>query len=172
MAKAGQTHTNAYKTNIVEENGKKFYVGASDGFKRSLEAHMKKNTTRMFVDGKYIPKSHPLHKAGRYDSFEDAAFSSLTNYKTNPKGQVYAMYNPAWPDWIKVGKAVDAEDRLKNYQTSSPLRNYKLLMAVDVDNRNEKEAEAHVAFGSQFKQRNEWFKCSKREAKKILRNIA
>jgi hypothetical protein len=82
------------------------------------------------------------------------------------------MYNPAWPDWIKVGKAVDAEDRLKNYQTSSPLRNYKLLMAVDVDNRNEKEAEAHVAFGAQFKQRNEWFKCSKREAKKILRNIA
>ena len=65
---------------------------------------------------------HPLYKAGRYKGFEDAAFSSLENFKDNPQGQVYVITNPAWEGWVKVGMAVDAEDRAGNYQTSSPLQ--------------------------------------------------
>jgi len=59
------------------------------------------NPTRMYVNGKYIPKSHPLYKAGTYKSFDDAAFSSLTNYNTTTSGHVYAMANAAWPEWIR-----------------------------------------------------------------------
>ena len=124
----GMKHTKGlsvnYKTNIVEENGKYFYVGAKDGAKRTLEAHMKKNTNRMWVDGKYIPASHPLHKPGRYEGFEEAAFSSLKNYKKSKEGQVYVITNPAFEGWVKVGMAVDAIDRLKSYQTSSPFRDF------------------------------------------------
>jgi hypothetical protein len=42
------------------------------------------------------------------------------------------VISPAYPGWCKVGMAVDAEDRLKQYQTSSPYRDYKLVKAYDV----------------------------------------
>ena len=41
-------------------------------------------------------------------------------------GEVYIITNPAWEGWIKIGMAVESKDRLKGYQTSSPLRDYKL----------------------------------------------
>ncbi|MGL4519205.1 MAG: GIY-YIG nuclease family protein [Phocaeicola sp.] len=40
---------------------------------------------------------------------------------------MYAISNPAWPGFIKIGKSVDVFDRLNNYQTSSPLRDYTLI---------------------------------------------
>lgn len=156
----GQKHTNNYKTNIVEENGKQYYVGSKDGYKRSLEAYVKKNETRMFVDGVYIPKSHPLHKAGRYKGFEEAAFSALTNYKTSTKGELYIVTNPAFEGWVKVGMAVDARDRLKNYQTSSPFRDYELESFCQVGDRRAAEAELHRRLSKIYEQQGEWFKCS------------
>ena len=56
----------------------------------------KENTARMYVDGKYISVRHPLYKAGRYKSFNDAAFSSLKNYNQCASGHVYVVSNPAW----------------------------------------------------------------------------
>ena len=73
----------------------------------------------MWVNGKYVPKAHPLWKAGRYKSFDDAAFSGLQNYTRSKEGQVYIITNSAWPEWVKIGMAVDAEDRCNGYQTSS-----------------------------------------------------
>ena len=53
------------------------------------------NPQRMFVNGKYIPKSHPLYKSGNFKTFEDAAFSSLSRYTTSSEGEVYIITNPA-----------------------------------------------------------------------------
>ena len=156
----GQKRTKNYKTNIVEENGKQYYIGCKDGSKRSLSAHIKKNTTRMFVDGKYIPKSHPLHKPGRYSGFEEAAFSSLKNYKTSKKGELYLITNPAFEGWVKVGMAVDAQDRLKNYQTSSPFRDFELQSFCKVDDRRAAEAELHRRLQKIYEFNGEWFKCT------------
>ena len=44
-----------------------------------------------------------------------------------PRRQVYIITNDAWPDWVKVGKAVSADDRLNGYQTSSPFRDYGVI---------------------------------------------
>ena len=60
----------------------------------------------MYVDGKYISKSHPLFKAGKYKSFGDAAFASLQKDVQIKQGYVYAIRNAAWPEWIKIGKAI------------------------------------------------------------------
>jgi len=150
----GQKPTNK---NILFEEGKWWYVGCHDGSKRSLESHIKKNKTRMFVDGKYIPKTHPLHKQGRYKGFTDAAFSSLKNYEQSKQGQVYVIRNPAFPSWCKVGMAVDAEDRLKQYQTSSPYRDYVLVAAWDVEDRREAEKQAHALLEQHYERRGEWF---------------
>ena len=152
---AGQTPTNK---NCVYEDGQWWYVGTNDGGRRSIDAHNKKNTSRMFVNGKYVPKSHPLYKPGRYKGFEEAAFSSLENYKDNPEGQVYVITNPAWPEWVKVGMAVDSEDRIKNYQTSSPFRDYIIVYTYEVDDRRAAESAAHVRLAKECDNINEWFR--------------
>ena len=101
--------------------------------------------------------SHPLYKAGRYKSFGDAAFSSLANYETAKEGQVYIIVNPAFPSWCKIGMAVDAEDRLKQYQTSSPYRDYKLIAMYDTSDRRKAEKFAHDLLAKSHERRGEWF---------------
>ena len=126
------------------------------------------NRERMYVNGKYIPKLHPLYKAGRYKGFEEAAFSSLENYKESAEGEVYIITNKAWDGWVKVGMAVDAEDRLKNYQTSSPFRDYVLYYSYKTDDRRKAESTAHSRLEQLFERNNEWFKCTPQEAKGVL----
>ena len=140
------------------EDGQWWYKGAADGARRSIEAHQAKNTTRMFVNGKYIPKTHPLYKAGRYKGFEEAAFSSLENFKDSAQGQVYIITNPAWKGWVKVGMAIDPTDRLKNYQTSSPFRDYTLLYSYEVNDRRAGETAAHARLAKECDNINEWFR--------------
>jgi len=65
--------------------------------------------------------------------------------------------NPAFPSWCKVGMAVDAEDRLKQYQTSSPYRDYVLVAAWDVEDRRESEKQAHALLEQHYERRGEWF---------------
>ena len=117
------------------------------------------NATRMTVNGKYVSRKHPLWKIGNYKSFNDAAFSSFVNYSKSTDGFVYAIKNKAWPEWVKVGKAGDAEDRLKNYQTGDPFRDYTLEFSFKVTNRHTAETEAHKALALLSEdRRNEWFK--------------
>ena len=130
------------------------------------------NNTRMYVNGKYIPKSHPLYKAGRYKSFNDAAFSNLENYTTTKDGHVYIITNPAWPDWVKIGMAVDAEDRLNGYQTSSPMRYYQLEYSVKVNDRRKSESKAHkLCKKIGVDNKGEWFNMSVDTAKSVLERV-
>ena len=112
--------TNPKNGKYVFEDGEWWYINAHDKNRRRATTAQNIQNTRMWVDGEYISKSHPLHRPGRYKGFTDAAFSSLENYETSKEGQVYVIRNPAFPSWCKVGMAVDAQDRLKQYQTSSP----------------------------------------------------
>jgi len=143
---AGQKHTN-----INPNTGKVFY------YKDNPKTKKAENALQMYVDGKYVPKSHPLHKPGRYKGFTDAAFSSLQNYELAKQGQVYVLVNPAFPGWCKIGMAVDAEDRLKQYQTSSPYRDYELIKAYDTDDRREAEKFAHELLAKSHSRKGEWF---------------
>ena len=73
------------------------------------------------------------------------------------KGQVYIIVNPAFPGWCKIGMAVDAEDRLKQYQTSSPYRDYELIKAYNTDDRREAERAAHGLLSQSHERKGEWF---------------
>ena len=130
------------------------------------------NDRRMFVNNVHISRNHPLYKAGRYKSFGDAAFDSLSNYNKSKEGEVYAIVNKAWDGWVKIGMAVDAEDRLNSYQTSSPLRDYVLLHKVFFNNRRTAEAEAHLLADTVAEERRgEWFKMSSYDAVKVLSKV-
>ena len=157
---AGQKHTeqNCIDCGVVLEAGENWEFSYKRYSKYLCnECHNKRNKRRMWVDGKYVSRKHPLHKPGRYKGFTDAAFSSLQNYEDSKQGQVYVIRNPAFPSWCKVGMAVDSEDRLKQYQTSSPYRDYVLVAAWDVEDRREAEKQAHTLLEKHYERKGEWF---------------
>jgi len=130
------------------------------------------NKNRMWVNNKYVKKSHPLYKPGRYKNFEQAAFSSLSKYDSSVEGQVYAITNPNFPDWVKIGMAIDAEDRLNSYQTSSPFRDYVLQYKYDVNNRRKAESQAHTELQKSYERKGEWFKCTPEQARVVVSSTA
>jgi hypothetical protein len=159
-----------FKKNYLFENGKWWYVGTKDGYKRSLDGHTKKNKTRMFVAGKYIPKTHPMHRPGIYKSFEDA----WTHQELDQQelGYVYVITNPAWPDWVKIGMAVDANDRLKAYQTSSPHRDYQLESYIHTNTKRKTENLAHRLCERVCEERSgEWFKMPVYKAVAVIQGL-
>ena len=145
--------------------------GEGKYYKDNPESVWKRDQTKMFVNGKYIPKSHPLHKPGRYKNFEAAAFSSLSKYESSVEGQVYVIVNPNFPEWVKVGMAIDAEDRLNNYQTSSPFRDYVLNYTWNVSDRRAAESESHTELHKLYERRSEWFKCTPEQAQEVVSGI-
>ena len=79
------------------------------------------------------------------------------------------MINPAYSGWCKVGMAIDAEDRVKQFQTGSPFRDYKLFKFFETGNRRESEKQAHYILQEKIDdRRGEWFHISPEEAEKIL----
>ena len=93
-------------------------------------------------------------------------------YNKEKSGDVYIITNPCWKGWIKVGMAIDAEDRCKQYQTSSPFRDYALRFKKYFDDRRSAEQQAHKKIKNICKDNNgEWFKVSISEAKEIIQAI-
>ena len=75
------------------------------------------------------------------------------------KGFVYVIHNPAWPEWYKVGSSINARNRNRSYQTSSPFRDFKLVTYKCFDERLKAERAIHSkleALG--LERRSEWFK--------------
>ena len=157
--------THQYPTGINPKTGKEYY------YKDNPEAVAKRVARQMYVNGKYIPMSHPLHKAGRYNNFNDAAFLSLQKDIKVKEGYVYAISNPAWPEWVKIGMAVDAEDRLNAYQTGSPSRDYILIHSIPSKDRAKTEREAHNIASTNSTRLGEWFKISDKDVINILDSL-
>ena len=112
----------------------------------------------------------------RYGSLNKAIarliyISTKKKYDAVREGQVYVIRNPAFPSWCKVGMAVDAEDRLKQYQTSSPYRDYVLVAAWDVEDRRESEKQAHALLEQHYERRGEWFVCDSSLSVDKLNNL-
>jgi len=134
----------------------------------------KNGPQRLYINGEYIPKRDPRHKVfkpGNYKNINDAVFSQ-SSINQIQEGYVYVMTNKAWPDWVKIGMAIDAEDRLNGYQTSSPHRDYVLEHYVASNDRRKSEREAHTrALPLATDSKGEWFKLSVEQAITILDNL-
>ena len=102
----------------------------------------------------------------------DIQVFSKALYNTKKAGYVYIIGNPAWEGWYKVGMAVDAEDRLNTYQTSSPFRDYKLLFYKQFSDRNIAERVAHKKLNKLGIERTcEWFKVDLQDAINVIEDI-
>ena len=143
------------------------YTGKPMYYKDNPNAVRKRDAQRMYVNGKEISKKHPLHKPGRYKSLDDVW--SHSKIESTEQGDVYVITNRAWPEWVKLGKASIAEDRLNGYQTSSPFRDYEIVAKIYTENRHNKEREMHKIFSHFAKERRgEWFKIDKVTAIKLF----
>ena len=152
------------------ENGEWWYIRPS-GKRERIKSHVRKNDKRMFVNGKYISQGHPLWKPGRYKTFEEAAYNSLGKYKETKQGYVYIITNPAWPGWIKIGKAIDATDRLRSYQTYSPFRDYSLEYGCKVEDSLRVETMCKRQLKKTKPEKSEWFKCNPMDAIFIIQEL-
>ena len=92
-------------------------------------------------------------------------------YNREKEGEVYVITNPAFPDWVKIGMAVDSEDRLKGYQTGDPHRSYKLEFSKGFDDRRKAEAKAHTLAKNSFIKSGEWFNMSVQDAINVIEGI-
>lgn len=145
------------------------------------------NKTRMTINGNRYRvgnPNHPYHTLYKDKGFE-AVYEAmgliegaatkirkevLALYDKHVGGEVYVIGNTSWPEWVKIGMAVDAMDRLKGYQTGSPFRDYKLLYSVSTNDRRKAEAAAHKAAEKIAERRGEWFKMSVGQAKECIQN--
>ena len=82
-----------------------------------------------------------------------------------PEGFVYAISNPAFPDYIKIGSTVDVIERLSTYQTYSPFRDYELISYFFSYNRLSDEKNII----SMFESKNEWCKVSVEDITEIFK---
>lgn len=113
----------------------------------------------------FLPKTHPVD----YNEYTKHHTGSHPWDNRNPLGCVYIIINPAWPEWIKIGKARKVDERCKGLQTSSPFRDYEVVYFIRTRRYHRLEEVAHKAIEKIAKERrNEWFKINIEEAKKVL----
>lgn len=89
-------------------------------------------------------------------------------YNGTKDGYVYIVTNPAWPEWVKIGSAMNTESRCSNYQTASPFRDYKAVYEVYSKDRLLSEHNAFRFAEEVAERRNEWFKMSVGQAKECI----
>ena len=159
-----------------------------------ISCYVLKNKSRLTIQGTRVQLGNPIHPYheiyktnGVVSAYE--AMGILTSKTNNTSlefikkesiamfdkvsyGEVYIITNPAWKGWIKIGMAIEAEDRLKGYQTSSPLRDFKLKFKKYFDTRRIAEQQAHALCAKKaLKRKGEWFKVDFKIAKDIINNM-
>lgn len=88
------------------------------------------------------------------------------------EGFIYLAINQAWPEWIKVGRTKDPKARLNAYQTSSPLRDYKILIKAQCTNTQKTEASLLDFMAESADEINgEWFKINQQTALMLFANM-
>lgn len=73
---------------------------------------------------------------------------------------IYIIKNPAWEEYVKVGRAKNVFSRLDCYNTSSPKRDYELIYYKSVKHISSVERHIHKKFGEN---KWEWYKVSSEE---------
>ena len=95
---------------VSKEGGELWYVRPS-GRRERLSSYLRKNVKRMWVNGVYIPTTHPLHKPGRYKSLDDAW--SHQKIEQTQEGEIYAITNGTINCSLLILKMVKSTDTIR-----------------------------------------------------------
>ena len=160
----------------IRKDGKR-YDGST--WRKTGTNHTMNGDGLIFYKRKYRTLEGYLQQGGKLNkvSFnskkpQDIKAISTALWNKEKAGYVYAITNPAWEGWVKIGMAVDADDRCKSYQTSSPLRDYKLEHCTYFEDRRKAEQQAHEKAEEIAEEcGSEWFKIPVDEAIRIIGEI-
>jgi hypothetical protein len=89
-----------------------------------------------------------------------------------PEGYVYAIKNPTFPGWLKVGCTSDHDARLKNYQTGDPHRAYEKIHHRYFRDRIKAESIVHEKLKKITSDWNgEWFYLKNKQVINVIDSI-
>lgn len=86
------------------------------------------------------------------------------------EGWVYIVTNSAFPNCVKIGKAIDMDNRLKNMQTYDPFRQYICEHQFFVEDRHSTEIKIHSLLADR-RLSGEWFDGTPEEIRNIISGI-
>jgi len=141
----------------------KSYV-CNDCKKKRDQRLQNRNTNRMWVNGNHVSTKHPLHKPGRY-IIEGFFGDAVAETEKTKEGYIYIITNPAWPGWVKVGKALDADKRVAAYQMYSPFKDYVCERTFHVPDVHAVE---HAFHRGRKKDNGEWYQMTVDKAASIV----
>lgn len=163
---------------IAISNFEEVYLASGRVLTTAVHTHYKQLLTRqlstleeanrLLVVGSraYTARAYHLWQA----ACRDANIFSVVNKINTNLGYIYAVTNPAFDGYFKVGSSFDAETRLNQYQTASPFRDFKLdFYALAFDFR-EKEKYIHNQYKAQCL--NEWVKVERKELKTLIMSLS
>jgi hypothetical protein len=110
------------------------------------------------------------HATRLHESGAAVARVALAEEDKTPDGFVYVLVNPAWPECVKIGSAVDVQSRLDQFQTGSPHRDYVMVYSVYTHDRMKAERACHAQL-AHARLEGEWFSCSVEWAKAVLNQV-
>lgn len=137
-----------------------------------LKSDKKSNKTRLYLDGRYIPKYSYIYELlgpGRFKT-NDLVLAE-TKLEQQEEGYIYIVVNErAYPGWVKIGMTVQPKKRLGGFQTASPFADYEMVYTFPVSNRRKAEKAAHKLAKKLCDEYSggEWFKMSVDLAKEAI----
>lgn len=87
--------------------------------------------------------------------------------KYKMSGYIYIICNPAWKDYIKLGRTKNINYRLSQYQIGSPFKDYEIYFSCYTTDL----AAIEYYFSNNIEGNYEWFKIDKDKAVDIINNI-
>ena len=82
---------------------------------------------------------------------------------------LYAVTNPAWPGWTKIGISDDVNKRLSSYQTGSPFRDYAVAWSVPVgDRKSAQQIETYLHHNRDWDGSYEWIQATPEEVFRVF----
>lgn len=84
------------------------------------------------------------------------------------KSSIYVITNPAWPEYVKLGRSKNVDNRLRTYQTHSPFKDYRVEFKTAVEDVYLFEKALKRKLGTE---NGEWYKITVEDALKIINNI-
>tara|TARA_R100000773_G_C4221076_1_gene119942 strand:- start:1346 stop:1930 length:585 start_codon:yes stop_codon:yes gene_type:complete len=160
----------------IREDGKRY--DGSTWRKVGVNHHMN-DEGKIFYKRKFRSLNGYLQQGGSVAKIKSKLSNASTIgkvvtllYDQEKRGYIYAISNPAWKGWLKLGMAIDPNDRCNSYQTSSPLRDYKLVYSKFFKDRRKAEFKMHELARKASKNNNsEWFELSNESAIRIINSI-
>lgn len=77
------------------------------------------------------------------------------------EGYIYIIINKAWKGYYKIGQTLNLTKRLSSYQTASPMRDYKYLTTIKVNDMNKAERTVLEKLKRFYEVKGEWVVASK-----------